>query len=200
MSGSSLPGSAERYDVMFIADAEPGSELPLITEAYERGHDSGKRPPAEVGRFSVGAGPRREPKPLPTAFPAIERLADRATDFHLRLDEKFIDGQMMFTINEAVHPNVPVITVKNGDVRVLEVENLSDMDHPFHLHGFFFQVLSKNGVALPPDALANKDTLIIPAKTSYRLVARYDEPGSWMYHCHIFEHGEHGMMGELRVE
>ncbi|MBN9163654.1 MAG: multicopper oxidase domain-containing protein [Myxococcales bacterium] len=40
----------------------------------------------------------------------------------------------------------------------------------------------------------------VPAKTSFKLVARFDEPGSWMYHCHILEHGEHGMMGELRVE
>jgi FtsP/CotA-like multicopper oxidase with cupredoxin domain len=82
----------------------------------------------------------------------------------------------------------------------MQVTNESDMDHPFHLHGFFFQILERDGVALPPDALANKDTLIVPAKKSAKLVARFDEPGSWMYHCHILEHGEHGMMGELRVE
>lgn len=195
-----LMSPGERYDVMFIANVEPGAELPLITEPYERGHESGKRAPAEVARFNASTAAKLAPKELPSAFPAIERLPDGPVDFPIRLNEKVINGEMMFTINDAVHPNIPVITVKNNDVRVLEVTNESDMDHPFHLHGFFFQVLAKNGVALGADALANKDTLIIPPKVSFKLVARFDEPGSWMYHCHILEHGEHGMMGELRVE
>lgn len=195
-----LMAPGERYDVMFVADAQPGTELPIISEPYERGHESGKLPPIEVGRFRTTDGPALQPKPLAASFPAIERLPDGPVDFPIRLNEKLVDGQVMFTINDAVHPNVPVITVKSGDVRVLEVSNESDMDHPFHLHGFFFQVLAKNGVPIAPERLANKDTLIVPGKTSYKLVARFDEPGSWMYHCHILEHGEHGMMGELVVE
>ena len=195
-----LMSPGERYDVMLVANVEPGAELPLVTEPYERGHESGKRAPAEVARFKASGAAKLGPKPLPDAFPAIERLPDAPVDFPIRLNEKVIDGEMKFTINDAVHPNVPLIVVKNTDVRVLDVTNESEMDHPFHLHGFFFQVLAKNGVALPADALANKDTLTVPAKTSFKLVARFDERGSWMYHCHILEHGEHGMMGELRVE
>jgi FtsP/CotA-like multicopper oxidase with cupredoxin domain len=196
-----LLSPGERYDVMFVANAEPGSELPLITEPYERGHESGTRPSAEVGRFTVApSAPHPGPKPLPDTFPALERLPDGPVDFPIRLNEMLIGGEVMFTINEAVHPDIPLIAVNNGDVRVLEVKNESDMDHPFHLHGFFFQVLAKDGVLLPPEMLANKDTLLVPAHTSFKLVARFDEPGSWMYHCHILEHGEHGMMGELRVD
>jgi len=195
-----LLSPGERYDIMFVANVEPGSELPIITEPYERGHESGKRAPLEVFRFAVTTALTTTPKPLPTEFPAIERLPDGPVDFPIRLNEKLIDGEVMFTINDAVHPAVPVIRVKNGDTRVLEVSNESDMDHPFHLHGFFFQMLAKNGTPLPPESLANKDTLIVPAKTSFKLVSRFDELGSWMYHCHILEHGEHGMMGELLVE
>jgi FtsP/CotA-like multicopper oxidase with cupredoxin domain len=196
-----LMSPGERFDVMFVANAEPGSELTLMTEPYERGHESGTRAPAEVMRFSVGSGAKLAAKPMPDSFPAIERLPDNgAVDLPIRLNEKLIDGEVMFTINDTVHPDIPVIKVKNGDVKVLEVSNESDMDHPFHLHGFFFQVLAKNGVAVPADALANKDTIIVPAKQSMKMVARFDEPGSWMYHCHILEHAEHGMMGELLVE
>jgi FtsP/CotA-like multicopper oxidase with cupredoxin domain len=195
-----LMSPGERNDVMFVVNAEPGTELPIITEPYERGHESGTRAPAEVARFKVGVGPRLQGKPLPVAFPAIERLPDGPIDFPIRLNETLINGEVMFTINDAVHPDIPLLRAKNGDVRVLEVKNESDMDHPFHLHGFFFQILAKDGVAPPADALANKDTLIVPAKSSFKLVARFDEPGSWMYHCHILEHGEHGMMGELVVE
>jgi FtsP/CotA-like multicopper oxidase with cupredoxin domain len=195
-----LMSPGERFDVMFVANAEPGSEIPLITEAYERGHESGTRPPAEVMRFSVGSGPRLTAKPFPLAGPDIERLIPGAATYPIVLNEKLFDGQVMFTINDAVHPHIPVITAKNGDVSTLAVVNDSDMDHPFHLHGFFFQISEKNGIAVPADALANKDTIIVPAKSSMKLVSRFDEPGSWMYHCHILEHAEHGMMGELRVE
>ena len=73
------------------------------------------------------------------------------------------------------------------------------MDHPFHLHGTFFQVLSTNGEATP-STLANKDTVIVPQMSTLKLVARFDEPGGWMYHCHVLEHAEGGMMGEISVE
>jgi FtsP/CotA-like multicopper oxidase with cupredoxin domain len=99
-----------------------------------------------------------------------------------------------------VFPNVPVIRVENGDLRILDVKNASDMDHPFHLHGFFFQVPAKNGVPQPLESTGNKDTIIVPGKTSMSLVSRFDEPGHWMYHCHILEHAEGGMMGEIHVE
>jgi FtsP/CotA-like multicopper oxidase with cupredoxin domain len=69
------------------------------------------------------------------------------------------------------------------------------MDHPFHLHGFFFQ---RDGI---PEW---KDTINIPASSTVRLlvsVASHDgAAGGWMYHCHILGHQEGGMMGELAVE
>jgi FtsP/CotA-like multicopper oxidase with cupredoxin domain len=68
------------------------------------------------------------------------------------------------------------------------------MDHPFHLHGFFFQ---KQG------APEWKDTINIPAKSTVRLVvdfaSRPGATGDWFYHCHILEHAEAGMMAEARV-
>jgi FtsP/CotA-like multicopper oxidase with cupredoxin domain len=74
------------------------------------------------------------------------------------------------------------------------------MDHPFHLHGFFFQVQEKNGAVVPLESAGNKDTIIVPGKSTLKLLSRFDEPGMWMYHCHILEHAEGGMMGEVHVE
>jgi FtsP/CotA-like multicopper oxidase with cupredoxin domain len=71
------------------------------------------------------------------------------------------------------------------------------MDHPFHVHGTFFQVLSTNGV--PSPRLAEKDTVIVPMKGKVTLATRFDEPGPWMVHCHINDHSEGGMMGEILV-
>lgn len=74
------------------------------------------------------------------------------------------------------------------------------MDHPFHIHGVFFQNLATNGLATQPEAIVAKDTIIAPKMATLKLVARYEEPGAWMYHCHIPEHAEGGMMGEIHVQ
>jgi FtsP/CotA-like multicopper oxidase with cupredoxin domain len=86
-----------------------------------------------------------------------------------------------------------------GTLHYLEIQNASPMDHPFHVHGTFFQLVESAGTATSADALASKDTIIVPQMTTLRLAIRFDEPGSWMYHCHILEHAELGMMGEIQI-
>ena len=196
-----LMAPGERYDVMVIANGTPGSVVDLMDEPYERGHESGHRAPHAVGhvRFSDDA-PLTDRK-LPDAFPAIEALPDTAQLVPLVLDEAFREsGELVFTVNDFVFPNVPHVRVERGGMRVLHVMNASEMDHPFHLHGFFFQILEKNGVRQSLESTGNKDTIILPAKSNVKLISRFDETGHWMYHCHILEHGEGGMMGEIHVE
>ena len=71
------------------------------------------------------------------------------------------------------------------------------MDHPFHLHGFFFQVLDTTSAATP---LAWRHTVNVPVNGIFR-IARIpaERPGDWMYRCHIPEHHAAGMMAHLRV-
>jgi len=86
-----------------------------------------------------------------------------------------------------------------GATEIWEVENLVGMDHPFHLHGFQFQVLDRNGV--PEPYRAWKDVVNVPRHETARFIVRYDGyPGKWMYHCHILDHEDHGMMGVLEVK
>ena len=74
----------------------------------------------------------------------------------------------------------------------------SRWDHPFHLHGFFFQVIDEKGLPVRP--LARKDTVNIPMKTTARLLVKFDErPGEWMFHCHILDHADGGLMGTVLV-
>ena len=88
--------------------------------------------------------------------------------------------------------------VKAGELQVWEIRNASLMDHPFHLHGFFFQVLEVNGEA--PDHIAWKDTINITPRTTVKIAWIPDNrPGTWMYHCHIIEHHAAGMMASLQV-
>jgi FtsP/CotA-like multicopper oxidase with cupredoxin domain len=86
-----------------------------------------------------------------------------------------------------------------GATEIWEIENLVGMDHPFHLHGFQFQVLDRNGV--PEPFLNWKDTVNVPKHETARFIVRYsDYPGKWMFHCHILDHEDHGMMGILEVQ
>ena len=87
------------------------------------------------------------------------------------------------------------LTARVGETHVWTVTNDSAFDHPFHLHGFFFRVIDDG---LVPEW---KDTVNVPVKSSIRIAITFDDrPGMWMYHCHILDHAEVGMMGHLHVE
>jgi FtsP/CotA-like multicopper oxidase with cupredoxin domain len=83
-------------------------------------------------------------------------------------------------------------------VRRLRRRSATMMDHPFHLHGFFFQVLDVNGKK--PAWRSLEDVINVPPKGTVR-IAWYpdDRPGMWMYHCHILEHHAAGMMAHFEV-
>ena len=90
------------------------------------------------------------------------------------------------------------VSTRVGATEIWEIENIVGMDHPFHLHGFQFQVLDRDGV--PEPYRAWKDMLNIPKHSTARIIVRYDDyPGKWMFHCHILDHEDHGMMGVLEV-
>jgi FtsP/CotA-like multicopper oxidase with cupredoxin domain len=71
------------------------------------------------------------------------------------------------------------------------------MDHPIHLHGQRFLVLSRDGV--PNENLAWKDTAVIPAGETVDVLVDMSNPGRWMMHCHIAEHLGSGMMAVFTV-
>ena len=101
-----------------------------------------------------------------------------------------------FLVNNALHNHDK--PVKVGELQVWEILNTSMMDHPFHLHGFFFQVLEVNG--RPAEHLEWKDTINLAPKSKVKIAWLPDNrPGRWMYHCHILEHHEAGMMAHFDV-
>ena len=195
-----LIAPGERYDVMLIANGAPSSAIDLMNDAYDRGHDSGNRPSMTVAHVRFTDEAPLADRKLPDAFPGVVALPAASRSVPIVLNEGQRNNELVFTVNDAIYPDVPPIMVENGGLRVLDVKNDSEMDHPFHLHGFFFQILEKNGVAQVLESSGNKDTVILPAKSAMKLVSRFDEPGHWMYHCHILEHAEGGMMGEVHVE
>ena len=90
------------------------------------------------------------------------------------------------------------IRARLGTTEIWTVQNVVGMDHPFHLHGFHFQVLDRGGV--PEPYRSWKDLVNVPKHSSVRIVVHFaDFPGKWMYHCHILDHEDEGMMGILQT-
>lgn len=122
--------------------------------------------------------------------PALDPAAATAVR-EIVFSQGFINGRLMDM--DRVDVSAPL-----GATEIWQVENIVGMDHPFHLHGFQFQVLDRDGVPEPFPAW--KDTVNLPRKSVVRFIVRYDNyPGMWMFHCHILDHEDHGMMGILEV-
>ncbi len=75
------------------------------------------------------------------------------------------------------------------------------MMHPFHVHGVRFQVVSENGQPPRPENRGWKDTVLVNGQVELAILFEKSAPSSapYMYHCHILEHEDGGMMGQFSV-
>lgn len=143
---------------------------------------------AQTALVSAG-GPFSVPETL-RPVPRLDPSNARATRLIL-MSQGRLNGKVMDLARVDV-------TAELGATEIWKVENLVGMDHPFHLHGFQFQVLERDGV---PEPFASwKDTVNVPKRGVVKFIVRYtDHVGKWMFHCHILDHEDQGMMGVLEV-
>lgn len=94
-------------------------------------------------------------------------------------------------------------TVKVNTTEIWQIENASMMAHPFHIHDVQFRVLDRNGRAPGPEERGLKDTVTVAPREVVRVILRFEEYTDpdlpYMYHCHILEHEDAGMMGQFVV-
>jgi FtsP/CotA-like multicopper oxidase with cupredoxin domain len=90
-----------------------------------------------------------------------------------------------------------MLTLARDQNCVIELINDTAWPHPMHLHGHSFRVLSRNGQTLPLRPW--QDTVLLLAREWVEIAFVADNPGDWMFHCHILEHQMAGMMGAIRV-
>ena len=91
----------------------------------------------------------------------------------------------------------PLLTLKRGTSHVLRMHNRTVFDHPMHLHGHSFRVMTRNQ---RPTALGEwRDTVLVRPRETVDIAFVADNPGDWMFHCHILEHMAAGMMVVIRV-
>jgi FtsP/CotA-like multicopper oxidase with cupredoxin domain len=215
--------------VEFIVDGPPvGVPALFVTRTVDTGQ-GGENDPNRALVSMVATADAPEPrsklpavsKPLPA--PALAWLGDvqPARVRHLYFSEKLQDpndpnSATDFYITEegktptAFDPTsaAPDIVVRQGDVEDWIIENRSTELHAFHIHQLHFMLLDWSGMPVNEPFL--RDTVNVPyfkdrmlQYPSVRLRMDFRDPntvGTFVYHCHLLEHEDGGMMGTVRVE
>ncbi len=205
-----VPG--QRVEVIVTAGLNAGGTTVLQSLPYARG---------AMGMGMMGGGSSTIPlltvaysqsatlpAAMPTSLRPIAPLGAPIAYKHLVLSSGMGmgmmggGGMMQFLIDgKSFDPARVDLTSRVNQVEQWTVENRSSMDHPFHLHGTQFQVVSRSrgGATIPEPTLAWRDVVNVAAFESVVFRVVQSQLGMRMYHCHILEHETQGMMGVLEV-
>ena len=206
----------ERYEL--LVDFGGGGDVSLLSGQNTNmgmmgggmmGGRQASGPPFEVLPFKVNPDLNARITALPDDLGGSrpDMDASGANRRNVTLDMAMGPGMMMrgngnrFSINgQAFDMGRIDLRVKRGELEHWSVSG-DMMMHPFHVHGVAFQVLSENG---GPPKIQNtgwKDTILIDGQAD--ILMRFDRPASerlpYMFHCHILEHEDGGMMGQFAV-
>lgn len=219
-------GAPETVDAIVLA---PGNRADLLvtmvegtaeleTLSYDRGGPGGMMGAVEqprsgtpTARTSLAtltvAGVRVAPAPDVLVQQAPRDVRGRAVTARRELTFAMGMGTMMggsgsmmsFTIDgREFDPDRVDATVEAGSVEEWTLTNTSPMDHPVHLHVWPMQVVESAGRAL--DTVVWQDVVNVPARGQVRVRIAFDDfVGRTVYHCHILDHEDAGMMGVIDV-
>ena len=216
--GRIVIGPAMRIDLVVDMTGKPGSRS-MVTDRFYRGLEY------RFVDLAYAAEPLRE-RPLDTpislepnklAEPDMRNAERHAVTFNggmmggmmmtgagrgggmMNMMEMMHTGKIWFINGVAAtgHVHEPLITLQRGRSYVLGLNNETAWHHPIHLHGHFFRVVSRNG--RPTTYREWQDTVLMAQREKVEIAFVADNPGDWMFHCHILEHQAGGMMGVIRV-
>jgi len=141
---------------------------------------------------------------IPDSLTKINRISESGVTKIKKIE---LDGMgHMVSINgQKFDINTINDTIKLGTTEIWDITNpesmmMHNMGHPFHIHGTQFQIISRDGKSPPKSEQGWKDTVFIGSGETVKIIVNFKYKGTFMYHCHILEHEEAGMMGQIKVE
>lgn len=187
--------------------AAPVDRGTMMGQMMGGGAASGARGPVTLAHVRTTASRDRGTGEIPSG-PAVRDLRDDALDgrrsvtFQMGMGSMMEggDGPMSFTFDgEAFDSDRVDQQVRMGTVEEWTIGNDTPMDHPFHLHVWPMQLVESDGQELPEPAWL--DVVNVPAHGTVKVrVAFEDFGGRTVYHCHILDHEDRGMMGTVLAE
>lgn len=155
---------------------------------------AGEWPPA------LPANPVAEPDPsraetLRFNFEWAAALASPADEAAGRYKYWQINGEA-WDINDKTCADRPIAKLKKDGHYIFVLRNMAQYQHPIHLHGLIFKVLDSNRRKIEP---YYTDTFLLGKNETARIAFVADNPGVWMFHCHVIDHMETGLMAAIEI-
>ena len=193
----------QRADVLVTGNKE-SRQYRLLNLPYDRGSMGmmGSNPDEAIALATVNYAAAVDSLALPTKLNSIDPLPEPQAVRRFELNHGMSpEVGMAFLINgeyysseDRIHTQVKLNTVEDW-----ELINTGVMDHPFHIHGNAFQVVSRNGKS--EALLAWRDTVLVKRGETVRIRIPFrDFAGKTVYHCHVLDHEDLGMMGNLMIQ
>jgi FtsP/CotA-like multicopper oxidase with cupredoxin domain len=194
-------GVAQRIDLL-VKIPDQGGAFPIVAQ--------GEGTQQQCGVVLATEGEKIPKIPLQTEFAAAG--LDNSQELRLKaknpMPEKPVDrslpcilgGNMAkyyWTINGAAYPNRNSLDVKENERVEIVLRNDTGMTHPMHLHGHDVQVTEIDGTKVQG---ALRDTVMVPPKSTIKVIFDADNPGVWAFHCHILYHLAVGMFTVLKYD
>jgi FtsP/CotA-like multicopper oxidase with cupredoxin domain len=191
-------GPGERADVL-VAPRLDGKSVTLMSNPFNRGFGSTEfRSAEDLVVFQPAALPPVAAAELPKVTRDIPPMsAAGATPIKLDLVMTKEQGLTGFALEGGPFWRKSSVRAEVGETQLWTITNKAIWAHPIHLHGFFFQEVDEKGVPIRPRAW--KDTIHVPVDGTRRFLVTFDRRGSWMFHCHILDHAEAGLMSTVDV-
>jgi len=101
------------------------------------------------------------------------------------------------TVPDEIYKEPPLLKAARESSQIIELVNRTAFEHPIHLHGHSFRVIKRNGEDEPYQPV--RDTVLLGVEETIEIAFVADNPGQWMFHCHVLEHQSSGMMGVVEV-
>ena len=205
--GAVVLGPAMRADLILDMTAAPGSRHAVHDGFYRRRAydlvelEYGAEAPL---RARAGDPPRLPDNPLPE--PDVRAAERHRIVFSggMMGNMRGLGRGMAWAVNGVANgcgdsglPFEPLLVLRKGRSCVLELVNETLWHHPTHLHGHAFRVLTRNGRATQHREWL--DTVMLEPRERAEIAFVADNPGDWMFHCHVLEHQASGMMSCIRV-
>jgi FtsP/CotA-like multicopper oxidase with cupredoxin domain len=191
---------AERVDIVIDF-----SKYPVGTEVVLKNQNSFSVPSLpDIMRFDVVRDETDESSIPPTLRP-VARLPESSASVTRTfiLSQTFQSGRDdIWTINGKLYdPAIVDAAPQLNTTEIWTLRNSSDQAHPIHIHDIEWQILDVDGVPPAPGDDGMKDTFLIPAGSTARVIGTFtDNLGEYVSHCHILEHEDHAMMINFEVQ
>ncbi|MGE4610015.1 MAG: multicopper oxidase family protein [Paracoccaceae bacterium] len=126
---------------------------------------------------------------------AMGRMRSAKLDGETKTMGELVESNLFWALNGVAGlPKEPLLTAERGETIRIKIINDTSFPHAMHLHGFHFRKIEEGGAQGPL-----RDTILVERDEVAEIAFVADNPGDWLFHCHMLEHTAGGMLTWLKV-